>query len=302
MDNVLSLFGKSMKEMGKSPVLLAAGFAVGVLSLPLLAGYGDIGETVRSLAVDFSQLFVPLLVLPFIGGGAIGYAVEVREKGSSGLSAFVASGVKHYPRMIMGGVIAFIVYYFLTAGSVLFALVGIMADPFLGSALGFIAMALAFFILMAIEFYDAAIVARGLGVIAAFRDSVDFARKNLATVAVFFLIVLVLKALVQVPLSFGLAGAMMANETYYSALMAASNSSLANGTAVNGTLDLASLMTADTVRLGAGALATVGVFQVLVQGFVYALLTLFKVEVYLTTTSRKKITDFDYDFSDEKTA
>lgn len=302
MDNVLSLFGKSMKEMGKSPVLLAAGFAVGVLSLPLLAGYGDIGETVRSLAVDFSQLFVPLLVLPFIGGGAIGYAVEVREKGSSDLSAFVASGVKHYPRMIMGGVIAFIVYYFLTAGSVLFALVGIMADPFLGSALGFIAMALAFFILMAIEFYDAAIVARGLGVIAAFRDSVDFARKNLATVAVFFLIVLVLKALVQVPLSFGLAGAMMANETYYSALMAASNSSLANGTAVNGTLDLASLMTADTVRLGAGALATVGVFQVLVQGFVYALLTLFKVEVYLTTTSRKKITDFDYDFSDEKTA
>ncbi|HTY90454.1 MAG TPA: hypothetical protein VMC84_04690 [Methanocella sp.] len=304
MEDIFSLFGKSLKEMGKSPVLLIAGFVVGALALPLLAGYGETSETIRSIAVDFSQFFVPLLILPFIGGGALGYAIEVREKGASSPSTFIASATKYYPKMIMGGIIAFIVYYIITAGSLMFVLAGLMADPFLGSMLGFLAVALAFLILMAIEFYDISIVADNAGVIAAFQNSIDFTRRNLARVVVFFIIVLVFKALIQMPLSFGMAGAMMANDTYYNALMAASNASFNNSTAAatNSTLNLTSLLSMESFTLSPVALAVVGFFQVLLQGFVFALLTLFKTEVYLTTKNRRKITDFDYDFSDEKMA
>lgn len=304
MDDILSLFGKSLKELGKSPVLLIAGFIVGALSLPLLAGYGGMDEAIRSIAVDFSQLFVPLLAMPFITGGALGYAIEVREKGASSVYTFISSAMKNYPKMIMGGIIAFAIYYLLTTGNIVFLVAGLMADPFLGSMLGFLSIALAFLILMAIEFYDISIVAEGTGIVAAFRNSIAFVRKNLAFVVIFFIIVLVFKSLVQLPLSFGLAGAMMTNETYLNALMAASNASVNNSSAAlasNSSLNMTSLLSMETVKLSAGALAVVGVFQVLLQGFVFALLTLFKAEIYLTTRSRKKITDFDYDFSDEKT-
>lgn len=304
MDNFFSLFGKSMKELGKSPALLLAGFIVGVLSLPLLAGYGGLGETVRSIAVDFSQLLVPLLLMPFITGGALGYALEVREKGSSSVSTFIASATKNYPKMLVGGIIAFVVYYFLLTGITVFLLAGTTVDPFLGSILGFLMVGLTFFVLMSIEFYDIDIVSKGSGIMAAFRNSMDFARKNLLTAAGFFILAVVLKALTQLPLSFGLAGAMMTNETYYNALMAASNSSLnaTNGTmaAANSSINMTTLLNMSPVTLSPEALAVVGIFQVLIQGFVFALLVLFKANLYLVVRNRKKITDFDYDFSEEK--
>ena len=310
MDDVLSLFGKSLKEVGKSPVLLIAGLVVGVLSLPLLAGYGGLDETIRSIAVDFSQLFVPLLILPFVTGGALGYAMEVREKGSSSLKTFTASAVKHYPKMIMGGIIAFVAYYILLTGVMVFLVAGAVVDPFLGSLMGLLVLAIAFLVLMAIEFYDISIVADGTGVMDAFKKSIDFARKNLTSVVVFFIVAVVLKALIQLPLSFGMAGAMLSNQTYYNAFLAASNASFNNSTltasnstllTANSSFNATSLLNMAPITLSTEALIVVGIFQVLLQGFVFAFLAIYKTEVYLTTKGHKKITDFDYDFSEEKT-
>jgi hypothetical protein len=303
MDDFVSIFMKSLKALGKSPVLLLAGFAVGVLALPLLAGYGGLGETIRSVGVDFSQLLVPLVILPFITGGALGYAVEVREKGSSSLNTFISSAARYYPKMLVCGIIAFTVYYFLLTGILVFLLAGTI-DPFLGSMLGFLTLALTFFILMSIEFYDISIVTEGSGIIAAFKNSIDFARKNLWTVVAFFVLALVLKALIQLPLTFGMAGTMMTNETYYNALLAASNVSV-NATnsslaASNSSINMTSLLSMDTITMSPAALGAVAVFQVLLQGFVFALLALFKADLYLTVKNRKRITDFDYDFSDGK--
>ncbi len=55
-------------------------------------------------------------------------------------------------------------------------------------------------ILMFLEFYDVAIVSEGLGAMDGLRASFAFVRKNLARVLPFFLIVLVAKCIVQLPL------------------------------------------------------------------------------------------------------
>jgi hypothetical protein len=295
MDDFISIIRKSIKELGGSPALLAAGFAVGVLSLSALASYGRFDEVIKMIAADYSMLLLPLLIMPFFTGGALGYAVEVRKNGSSSLSAFISSGVKNYVRMLMAGIIALVAFYFFITGVGLFLFIGGMGDPFIGSLLGFLTLALTFLCLMAIEFYDVSIIAEGSGVIAAFRNSIGFVKRNLLAATGFFLIVLFLKFLLQMPLSFGLAGAMMTNQTYYDAMMNASNATAANSTALN----MTSILSMGPVTLGTGGLVTVAAFQVILQGFVFAFLALYKTEFYLTVKARKKITDFDYDFRDE---
>lgn len=288
MDDFVSIIRKSVKGLGGSPALLAAGFAVGVLSLSALVGYGRFDEVTKMIAADYSLLLLPLLIMPFFTGGALGYAVEAHKNGSSGLSTFINSGMKNYVRMLMAGVIALVAFYFFMTGVGLFLFIGGMGDPFIGSILGFLTLALTFLCLMAIEFYDISIIVEGAGVIAAFGNSIDFVKRNLASATAFFILVLVLKALLQMPLSFGLAGAMMANETYYNALASA-----------NASLNMTELLGAGPVAMGAGSLVTVAAFQMILQGFVFAFLALCKTEFYLTVKARKKITDFDYDFLDE---
>jgi hypothetical protein len=294
MDDFISNIRNSIKKLSASPALLLAGFALGALSLSNLIGYGRFDEVTKAIGADYSLLLLPLLIMPFFTGGALGYAVEAHKNGSPGLSAFVNSGIRNYVRMLMAGVIAFVAFYFFMAGVTLFLLLG--GDPFIGSILGSLSLALAFLCLMAIEFYDISIIAEGSGVIAAFRNSVDFVKRNLASATAFFIVVLVLKALLQMPLSFGLAGAMMANETYYGALVNASNATAANSTVLN----MTSIFGMEPVALGAGGLLAVAIFQVILQGFVFAFLSLYKAEFYLMVKGRKKITDFDYDFSDER--
>jgi hypothetical protein len=293
MDDFISIIRKSVKALVGSPVLLVAGFAVGVLSLSALANYGRFGEVAKAIAYDYSLLLLPLIIMPFFTGGALGYAAEARKNGSSSLSTFINSGVKNYVRMLIAAIIAFIAFYIFMTGSTMFLFFG--GDPFIASMLGSLTLALTFLCLMAIEFYDVSIIAEGSGVIAAFRNSIGFVKRNLLSATGFFLIVLFLKLLLQMPLSFGLAGAMMANQTYYDAMIGASNVTAANSTA----LDMASLLSMEPVTLGVGGLLAVGIFQAILQGFVFAFLALYKTEFYLAVKSRKRITDFDYDFSDE---
>jgi len=301
MGDFISILLKSVRELGRSPVLLLAGFVVGALSLSGLASYGQFDDTVRSIAGNFSQVFIPLLIMPFMTGGALGYAVEVRKNGSSSLATFLKSGARNYVRMLMAPIVAFIVFYILFFAVFVSLLMAGIGDPLTGSLLFGLTVALAFFCLMAIEFYDISIIGEQAGVLAAFRNSIGFVKRNLLIAAAFFVIVVILEFLLQVPLSFGLAGAMMANQTYYDALMnspattGSSNATAANSTALN----MTSLLGAGPVPIGTGGLVTVGIFQVILQGFVFAFLALYKTEFYLSVKGRKKITDFDYDFSDE---
>ena len=55
-----------------------------------------------------------------------------------------------------------------------------------------------------------------------------------------------------------------------------------------------------TVTFSASSLIMVAILQTIIQGFVFAFVTLYKVEFYLTVRERRKITDFDYTFDEKK--
>ncbi len=72
-------------------------------------------------------------------------------------------------------------------------------------------------------------------------------------------------------------------------------------TSLNSTLN-STFTTALTtpVTFSAPSLMMVAILQVIIQGFAFAFVTLYKTEFYMTVKDRRKITDFDYNFTDEK--
>jgi len=293
-DDFSSILQKSIKKLSNSPVLLLAGILVGILSLSGLVMYGHFDTLVQDLASIFTVMVLPLVIMPFIVGGALGYALEARQKNSSSLKTFIDSGEKYYVKLFMGGIVAFLVFYFLIFTlAVAFEL--FLAAPLIGVLLLVGAVVLSFLGLMAIEFYDIAIVADGASVRESFAKSIEFARRNLAPVVVFFIILLLAKyVLVQIPLMGGATGEYMTNSTFM-------NMTSSMNTSLNSTLN-STFTTALTmpVTFSASSLIMVAILQTIIQGFVFAFVTLYKVEFYLTVRERRKITDFDYTFDEKK--
>ncbi len=288
-----SILQKSIKKLSNSPVLLLAGILVGILSLPGLVIYGHFDAMVQNLASGFMVAVLPIFIMPFIVGGALGYALEARQKNTSSMKTFIDSGVKYYVRLLLGGIVAFLVFYFLMFTLAL-AFEIFLADPLIGVLLLVGAAVLSFIGLMAIEFYDIAIVADGANVREAFSKSIMFARRNMTLVVVFFIIVVAVKYAVQIPLMFGATGEYMTNSTFM-------NMTSSVNTSLNSTLN-STFNTALTtpVTFSAPSLIMVAIVQAIIQGFVFAFVTLFKTEFYMTVRDRRKITDFDYNFTDEK--
>jgi hypothetical protein len=286
MDNLISIFGKSLKGLEKSPVLFIMGTALGILSIPALAGFGQFDDNVKTIAYYYTEILLPVLILPLFTGGALGCAVEARSKGSAGMSTFISSAIKNYPKLFVAGLIAFIIFWITDLALTPFG--GSVIDPVADSLISTLIVVLTFFVLMAIELYDIGIVADGLGVLASFRNSADFVRRNMASVVSFFIVILILKGVVQmeVPMSFGMVGSVMSNSTYYAALTNP-NSSL-NYTAVMGMMS--------TATLSLPVLLVAGIFQAVIQGLIFAFLALFKTEFYLTVKDGKNVTDLDYQF------
>lgn len=284
-DDFSSILQKSIKELSFSPVLLLAGLLVGVLSLPGLVAYSQLDSMIQVLASDYMMILLPLLIMPFITGGALGYALEVREKKSSSLTTFIESGKKYYMKLLMAAIVAFLAYYFLIMGLLIVVLGFALADPIIGGLLAIASAVLVFLCLMAIEFYDIVIVAEGTTVGQSFVRSFEFARRNMVSAVFFFIVIIAAKFLVQMPLMFRMVGEFMTNPTYL------------NMTSLNATMN-ATLTT--PVTFNAPSLIMVAILQIILQGFVLAFVTLYKTEFFLTVRDRKKITDFDYDFSEEK--
>jgi hypothetical protein len=293
-DDFSSILQKSIKKLSNSPVLLLAGLIAGILSVSGLAIYGHFDTTIQNLASIVTVVVLPLIVMPFIVGGALGYALELRRKNKSSLKTFIDSGTKYYVRLFMGAIVAFLAYYFLIF--MLFLAFGIfMADPLIGVLLLVGAVVLSFIGLMAIEFYDIAIVAEGANVMEAFSRSIDFTRRNLAQVVVFFIIIVLAKyILVQIPLIGGATGEYMTNSTFM-------NMTSSLNTSLNSTMNSTFTTALSTpITFGATSLLMVAVLQVIIQGFVFAFVILYKTEFYLTVKDRRKITDFDYKFDEKK--
>ena len=297
MDDFASVLRKGLAGAGKGTVLLAAGFAAGLVGAAALLNYADIpAGSLATVGLWGLVVLMPQVVLPFITGGALGYALEAASGGSPGRGVFFASARRHYFSLLIAGLFIFFAMMLLNSPAAFLEEAGI-ADISLICMVDVTAFVLLFVVLMFLEFYDVIIVAEGVGFGQGLAMSVDFVRKHLPTVVPFFIIVLVAKFLVQLP-------SMTAIMLRYVSYVAANYSLYANDTA-NGTLNSSYLndtLAAMSTPFSAPSLISIAVLQVLVQTIVFAFLYSYKAHFYLWLKNRKaakKITDFDYDFSQE---
>ncbi len=112
-DDFSSILQKSIKKLSNSPVLLLAGILVGIISLPGLVIYGhfDTCGTKHGLGL-YSRGASPGHHALYHGRCAW-VCAGVRQKNTSSLKTFIDSGTKYYVKLFLGGIVAFLVYYFL---------------------------------------------------------------------------------------------------------------------------------------------------------------------------------------------
>jgi preprotein translocase subunit Sss1 len=175
MDDFVSVLRKGASGTGKGPVLLAAGLMAALVSAIGLIQYTEYGQALLSDTADFlpSLLLLtlttvlPLVVTPYLLGGALGYAVRMASGDKPGWPEFFASARKHYMNLFFAGIIAYLIYMILGV-----VIVGVI---YLGTAGSLIFCGLAlpvvlfvFVCLMTIEFYDIAIVSENVGFMKSF--------------------------------------------------------------------------------------------------------------------------------------
>jgi hypothetical protein len=295
MDDFESVLRKGLAGVTKGAPLLVAGLIAGVAYATALFNTIDI-NTADALAVVISALisFIPLVVVPYVTGGAYGYALEAAAGGKPGWPTFFASAKKHYLSLFFAGLAIVVISSLLSYPAALFLAVGGGGLSFL-CLIEILTLIVMFIVLMFLEFYDVAIVSENLGAMDGLRASFAFVRKNSGRVFLFFLIVLVAKLFVQLPY--------FAAELLRTMAEIGSNASLMFNNTTTGELNSSyfnSTLAAQAVPMSIPTLLSIAVLQILVQMIVFAFVVSFKTEFYKWAKNFKSITDFDYDFSEEK--
>lgn len=298
MDDFASVLRKGLAGAGKGAPLLAAGLIAGLVYAVGLFNNVDV-TTADTPTVLISALvsFIPLVVIPYVTGGALGYALEMSGGGKPGWPTFFESARKHYLSLFFAGIVVLIIST-LFGYPVALLLVSGMGDVSVICMTEVLTFVIMFFVLMFLELYDVAIVSENLGAMDGLKASFTFARLNLRRVLPFFLIVLVAKLFVQLPLFTAEMLRMVAEiGTNYSLYFNNTTTGALNTSYLNSTL--ATVAT----PMSTPSLIVVAVLQILLQIIVFAFVISFKAEFWRWARSyktSKKITDFDYDFSAEK--
>jgi hypothetical protein len=295
MDDFASVLRKGLAGAGRGTPLLAAGLVAGLVYAIGLFNNADVTSAdMPTLLISALISFLPLIIIPYITGGALGYALEASAGGKPGWSTFFKSAGKHYLSLLFAGIVILIVSTLFSYPGALLIMSG-AGDLSLLCMIELITFAILFVVLMFLEFYDVAIVSENLGVMDGLRASIAFVRKNTGRVLGFFLIILVAKLFIQLP--------MFAVEMLRMAAEFSANYSLYFNNTTEGTLNtsyLNSTMGIQMEPMGTPTLLVIAVLQVLVQMVVFAFVISYKAEFWRWIKSIKKITDFDYDFSAEK--
>lgn len=300
MDDFTSALRRGFSGTVRSPVFIVAGLLSGLVAAIALIQYGPLGSIVSSTEPDMIEtalvmgvtIVLPMFAMPFIIGGALGCAV-VQSKGDKvSWGLFLESGKKHYMNLLLAGIGAWLVFYFLSLIMLVLIIFG-STSPLLMLLLAPIGAIGMFLGLMFIEFYDISIVGGGADFIRSFGASIGFVRKHMAIVVPFFIIVVALKMLVQLPLltAYLLKGIAIiaANLTYF-------DNGTVNTTFMNETIN-STTMAMQSISFSAPSLIAIMLLQGLVQAIVFAFLIPYKAEFYRWANGIRKITDFDYDFS-----
>lgn len=303
MDDFTKALRRGLSGTVKGPVLIVAGLLSGIITAITLIQYGPLNsmlgtqpELIVSFFVLLVSIVVPMFAMPFILGGALGCAVAQATGGPANWGIFLEAGKKNYLNLLMAGIGAWLIFYFLSLIVIVLIFVGSFS-PLLMLLLVILGFAIMFTGLMFIEFYDIAIVADGADFARSFSKSIGFVRKHFVAVVPFFAIVAGLKLLAQLPL-------MTAYLLKGIGLIAANLSQYDNGT-INSTLMNESLnstaLAMQSINFSVPSLLAIMLLQGLVQSIVFAFVVSYKAEFYGSRKNVKKITDFDYDFSSEST-
>ncbi|HEY3273874.1 MAG TPA: hypothetical protein VGJ92_08940 [Methanocella sp.] len=294
MDDFASVLKRGLAGAGKGAPLLVAGLIAGLVYAVGLFNRVDV-TTADTPTILVSALisFIPLVVIPYVTGGALGYALEASAGGKPGWQTFFEAARKHYASLFLAGIAIFLLFN-------LAALIMISgtANAFTLCMMFLFGVIGLFVVMMFLEFFDVAIVSGDLSAMDGLRASIAFVRANLRRVLPFFLIVVVAKLFVQLP-------AYTADMLRMIATIGSNFSLMFNNT-TNGTLNesyLNATQTALATPMSTSSLIAVAGLQILVQIVVFAFVISFKAEFWRWAKSykpAKKITDFDYDFSDEK--
>jgi hypothetical protein len=294
MDDFASVLRRGFAGAGKGAPLLAAGLIVALsYAIGLFNSVDVTTADTPTILISATISFLPLVIVPYVTGGALGYALEMSASGKPGWKTFFESARRHYFSLFFVSFIIFLIFnialVFMIAGAV---------DVMLLCMTFLIAIVALLVILMFLEFYDVAIVSENLGAMDGLRASFGFVRKNLGRVLLFFLIVLVAKCIVQLPL--------YVVDTLRMVAVLGDNYSLFFNNTTAGTLNesfMNTTLATQATPLSTPSLIVVAVLQILLQIIVFAFVISFKVEFWRwakTYKTAKKITDFDYDFSQEK--
>ena len=292
MDSFEAVLRRGLTGVTQGAPLLAAGLVSGIVYAIGMFYTVDVNTAdTPTMILGAIISFLPLAVVPYLTGGALGCALEASAGGKPGWPTFFASANKHYLSLFTAGIAIFAI-------TLLFSFVMLisMADITLFCMIGLLTLLALFVTLMFLEFYDVSIVSENLRGMQGLGASVAFVRKNLGRVLPFFLIVLVAKLFVQLP-------AFAAQMLQMAAEIGTNYSLYINNT--TGGMNMSYFNTTAGLQLqplSTPTLLSIAVLQILVQTIVFAFVVSYKAEFYRWAKSIKKITDFDYDFSDEKKA
>ncbi len=291
MDDFASVLRKGLAGAGKGAPILTAGLIVGLVYAIGLFYSVDLASTDTATSLISTLItFIPLIVIPYVVGGALGYALEASSGGNPWWPTFFASARKHYASLFFAGIAIYLLFYL----SRIVLIVGAI-DLTLLCTIFLLTIVALFVVLMFLEFYDIAIVSGDMSAMEGLRASVAFVQKNLRRVIPFFLIVLASKALIMIPL--------YTAETLRMVADIAANYSLYFNNTTTGEVNMTylnSTIAARATPMSAPMLAIAAVLQILLQMIVFSFVISYKVEFWKWAKSIRSITDFDYDFSDEK--
>ncbi len=111
MDDFASVLRKGFAGAGKGAPLLAAGLIVALVYAVGLFNNVDV-TTADTPTILLSAIvsFLPLVVVPYVTGGALGYALEMSAGGKPGWPTFFESARKHYFSLFFASFIIFLIF------------------------------------------------------------------------------------------------------------------------------------------------------------------------------------------------
>lgn len=186
-------FSVASKSMNIVLILCVVGAVWNVLNVFLAPQTGatetpNIGSAVGIIVVGVVFMFVSV----FLQAGAMGYVRELIKTGKADFGVFTSSGSKFYGKILLLGVIvALVLGVFILVAALAVGLLQQTAQA-VGVAIALVAGAAAIYFALMIFLAPYAVIVKNVGPVAAIKESMALVKKNIASVLVTALLLVVI--------------------------------------------------------------------------------------------------------------